>query len=268
MATFDPSKYASMGMEDMTTSSMPLLTIIQKSSPQVDETHPDFGTKGIEGAKSGDILFGADNSLHKKLTVLPIRQVELYAEWKPKSAGGGLVAHHPLSIVRSPNYRPRDPNTPKSKEMLGENELVQTTYWMVLFDNGGEWTEGIIAMSSTQLAMSRQWKKLIIGFKYPETSQYKGTTPFIFSRSYILQSEMQRNNQGTWYGWKIVPGDILDKDEHHPLLETAAAACEKATEMLPSAGERKPAAALPPAQGTAQAEADTARVVDAEDCPF
>lgn len=233
---FDINSLGGLGM-DIEMSSTPLLTMLQKGSAEVDETHADYGSKGIPGAKAGDIIYKPDGTLYKEIEILPIKNIVLYVEWKPKSAGGGLVAHHQLDVIRNPAYRPRDPNDAKSKEMLGSNELVQTSYWVVLFKHqNGEWTEGLLPFASTGLSASRAMGKLIRSFVYPETSRFKGKSAFAFSRSYILGSEIKRNEKGSWHAFSVKPGIVLDKKEDEALLESTAAYVQKADALLPSVG--------------------------------
>ena len=248
---FDITKFAGKGM-DIELTALPIISVLQKGSAEVDETHENYSTKGIEGAKAGNLCYAPDSTLYNEMEVLFLKNVMLYAEWRPRNQGGGLVAHHPLSIIRSPSYKPRDPNNPKSKEMLGENDLIQTSYWLVQFKHkSGEWTEGLFAMSSTNLTCSRAIGKLIRGFDYPETSRFKGAKPFSFSRSYIISTEARRNEEGSWYALTVKPGLILDKKEDEKLLEETAAHAEKADRLLPTATEAK---ALPPSTGVVVTE--------------
>lgn len=198
----DLNSLGGLGM-DMEISSMPLLRILQKGSAEIDPSHEKYSQKKIEDAKAGDIVFSPDGTLYKELEVYPIKQVTMYSEWQP---GGGLIAHHDLTITRDPNYRPRDPKVEKSTEMLGTNQLVLTMYWAVLFKHiSGKMERGIIAMSSTQISTSRNWSKLVLAFHYPDTKEFKGIMPFSFSRGYLLKSEVQRNAKGSWFGWGITP---------------------------------------------------------------
>ncbi|MDV7392898.1 hypothetical protein RZS08_16125, partial [Arthrospira platensis SPKY1] len=91
---FDPTKVAGIGMEELDSgSSMPLIKILQKGSAEVDQDHPDHGKKGIQGARTGNLVFVPEAKiLPQPLTIIPLARKSLYEEWRPKKAGGGRVA--------------------------------------------------------------------------------------------------------------------------------------------------------------------------------
>lgn len=218
---------------DMDVKSTPLLRIIQDGSPEVKRSHKDFAVKGIPGAEPGDILFLPTSEVYKEIETLVIGQKTVYTEWRPTSAGGGLIGHHPLTIIRDPNYKPR---TKDKGEMLGENELVQTMYFLVLFRKAGsdeEWREALISFSKAGLPNARTWAKMILGFRYPDEKQYKGVQTFSFSQSYIVSSQTERNAKGDWYGYAFKAGRILDFKADADLLSRAADFARDAQTYLP-----------------------------------
>lgn len=210
---------------------MPLLKLLQRTSAEVDEDHKDYDKKGISSAKGGDIIFTPEAKiLPRPIEILPLAQKTLYAEWKPKAAGGGMVGHHPLSIVTDPTYsKGRNPEKPYA-EKLGDNDLVLTIYFCVLFAVEGAWMRGILALTSTQLKHGRQLQTQIKRFKYDDPA----IKPFIFSRSFLLESQKASSNENTWYEIKLTPNRVLDFTTDALLLQDAMDAYKDATEVLPA----------------------------------
>lgn len=102
---FDVTKAAGEGMQDIDSSVLgaPFISIIQKGSPEFDETHKDYATKMIKDCKPGQIVFAPDRRiLAAPLEVIPLGQRTLYTEWKPRK--GGFVGNRELTIVDHPSY--------------------------------------------------------------------------------------------------------------------------------------------------------------------
>ncbi|WP_214293519.1 hypothetical protein, partial [Escherichia coli] len=70
---------------------IPFLTILQKGSPEVDDTNPDHARKTFPGCKGGLII----NTLQRKIVYdgftpcqfVPSAYVKLFQEWKPRNQG-------------------------------------------------------------------------------------------------------------------------------------------------------------------------------------
>lgn len=225
-----------MGMDDLDAgSAMPIIKILQKTSAEVDETHAKYDTKKIPGAKSGDLLYLADSELlGSEVEILPISQKSLYAEWRPQNQGGGLVAHHPLSVVTDPNYK-KGGDGNEYKEFLGANELVMTIYFFVMFKSTEAWKQGIIAFTSSNLKHARAFAKQLRSFRYEDTKQ----KPFIFSRSFMLKTKLNRKNNNSWFEFDITPERILDFKEDKDLLEVCVESYQQATQALPDVSAPK-----------------------------
>lgn len=236
-AKFDPRKLTDDSLDNLETgNSLPILRLLQKGSAEVDESHENYPEKGIEGAKAGMIVFGPTSDIYKEVTIIPLAQKTLYAQWRPKSKGGGLVGHRGLDVVTDPDYRKGD----KNKEFLGEDELHYTIYVMVLFlDKDGEWQRAMIPFTSTGLSVARRWNKQLRGFQYPEADDYKGMKPLIFSQTWTLGSEPKKNNEGSWFAFKLEPKEILHPDNDIGLLQMAYETSEEAKKELPAAEDIK-----------------------------
>lgn len=238
MSGFNFAQAAGLGTDtiDRKVLGMPFVNIIQKGSPEFDATHRKYEEKKIDGCKVGDILFEPERAiLGQPLRVIPLDQTTLYTEWKPNK--GGFVGNRQLDIVHDRNYRKGVPGTPTEyKEYLGQNELVYTMYFKVLFEHDGKWKEGIIAFTATQLKFARQWGRTILNTKIPG---FEGEPP-IFAASYLLSTVADGNEKGGFFSWKIAQERVLDAVQDQNLLETAFdSARQTSSASLPRPAEPK-----------------------------
>lgn len=237
---FDFSKANGMGTDNVDRAVLgpPFINIIQKGSPEFDETHPKYKEKKIEGCRPGNILFEPERLiLPQPVTVIPLAQTALYTEWKPNK--GGYVCNRATSIIEDRMYRKGTPGGPDQyKEYLGQNELVYTITFMLLFQHGSEWKKGMIAFTATQLKHARNWSKTILNIRM-EGLDIRAP---IFAAKYNLTTVADSNAKGGWFGWQIANAGILSPEADQALLETAFEASKHAQLNLP---KPQVAAALP-----------------------
>lgn len=203
LVALDFMEDAGAGMEGMTAAdmAMPFLAILQKMSPQVDETSPKY----IDGAKAGMIfntLTGEFYSGKDGIVVVPCGYKKLFTEWTPREKGGGFIAHHDPSskVVQTATAQE---GTSRLLTANG-NWLVDTAYYFLMFQHPetGAWTQTTLSMTSTQLKKSRKWNSLMSGLRM--TSKGKTFNPPMFSHMYKMTTKAESNDKGTWYGWEIV----------------------------------------------------------------
>lgn len=246
---FNIDQYEGAGTENINVSSLPLLSIIQKSSPQVDSTHPNYATKKLEGAKPGDIMFNADSSiLSQPLHFVVLATVTLYAEWKPKNLGGGLVAHHGLDVVSNPAYRrgPKGVKKEENKEYLGQHDLRQTIYLSVMLLNDGKWVPALFALTSSQLKGGRNLLKKLLSVKTPSG----GKAPTFFSK-WLATTVLERNaDNEAYFAWTFTHNGVFDLTADEAVLQLAAESGPLAQEALPKSGPISPRALPAPAAKT------------------
>jgi hypothetical protein len=201
---------AGTGREDFTGSDfqIPYKAILQKLSPQVDESNPKF----IDGAKAGMIFDTVSNKLYPALTGVGIKEEgagikvvvvaykKYFVEWRDREDGGGLVAQHLPESEAHKSAEP-DPEKPSKLRLPNGNLLVETTYYYVLLPVPNDEPEmAVIAMSSTQLKTSRKWNNALNGRKV------NGKPSPIFGQIFQLQTGTEKNNAGqSWYGWTFKP---------------------------------------------------------------
>lgn len=253
---YDPTKNKGQGTEDIDPSvlGLPFLTIIQKGSPEFDETHRFHKDKKIEGCKPGNIVFAQKRKvLAQPLLVIPVGTATLYTEWKPREQGGGFQGNRALTIVTDGNYRRGQPGSPTEyNEYLGSNELKYTIYFMFLFKHGEEWEKGVISFTQGQLKNARKWLR---GIQQVEYKDLPGVKPPIFAALYQLGTFADTNTKGGFFSWTIIQDHVLDLTKEEGILTMAEKASVEALAQLPA--PTAPKAALP-----------APKVVKQEDSPF
>lgn len=219
--------------------SMPLLKLLAFQSPEIIDPE-----KIIEGTKPGDIIFSPTGEiLEQPIEFAVIAKTTIYAEWRPKSDGGGLVGHHPQTIVGDPGYKKGSDKSKWDEFLITDgqtNELKLTMYYMIKFlkdELENEWIEGILAFSKTGLsAVGRPLNKMISKFTYSEEflTKFKDANPFLFSQSYHLSSFLDKDDKNQWYNWKVEPGRVFDLEYDKDFLEDCLDTQQIAIKALPT----------------------------------
>lgn len=217
----DYGDYSKKGFEGTTQDdyAIPYLNVLQGLSPEVQD-----GTDGsIEGAKPGMLM----NSVSKRLwpgkegvLFVPVCRQRLVVEWRPRDAGGGLVARHEISseFVRS------TPRGEKGEWVTEEgNELVDTFY---LF---GFTLEDIDAMEPEEVMVMSFWSTKIKKYRQImwQMDKVKNGPP-MFANRLRVKTVQEKNNQGTFFNYDIsfangtLPASLiphkLEDGSVHPLL--------------------------------------------------
>lgn len=229
---FDFNTTAGVGTDTIDRSVLgpPFINMIQKGSPEFDETHTKFIEKNIPGCRPGNILFEPERLiLPQPLEVIPLAQIPLYTEWKPNK--GGFAGNHQVDITAHRDYRKGVPGSPTQyREYLGQNELVYTITFLVLFRQDDKWQKGMIAFTSTQLKAARLWSKTIVTTKFADMPNVK---PPIFAAVYNLTTFADSNSKGGYFSWRITLARMLNPTADQALLEQAFAESKQAALTLP-----------------------------------
>lgn len=218
----DITKYAGVGQDTIVQQeSMPLIKILQDMSPEANKRRDEY----VEGAEAGLLLFNKDKSLlGKSVRIIPLASKPVYVEWTPRDQGGGMVATHPLTITQDPRYKKVE-----FKETLGDNDLIYTTYWCVLMEKDEEWENALIAMTKTQLKVSRKLSGEIAKFRY---EGQEDTQPPTFARIYELSTVLEKNKADQeFFNFDVKPLQVI---EDEALLESAFGSYNTAVKELPS----------------------------------
>lgn len=202
---FDPSIMegdAGLGLENVGINdvAIPYIVILQALSPQVKR-----GEQKIDGAEEGDIFNTVTSEVSsgaEGIYVIPCAYKKAWVEWKPRETGGGFVRQYDTEDILSSTTKDA-----KGRDILPNgNSIVTTAYHYVLVVNPvtGYFSEAVISMTSTQLKKSRKWNALMMNMKLNKSDGTKFTPP-IFSHVYLLTTEPEQNEAGSWSGWRIEP---------------------------------------------------------------
>lgn len=189
---------------------IPQVVILQDLSPQVKKTEQGY----IKGAEIGEICDPISERLWSGDTgvlFIPISYRRAHVEWKPRKAGGGFVADHGPDDSILKQCRPDD----KGAQILPNgNQIKQTAeYFGFIIDEDGSHQPYILRMSGSQLKKSRRFNTMINQLRFPKSDGTGTFNPAMFARAYRLTTEPERNDQGSWFGWKVTPDEnTLDLD--------------------------------------------------------
>ena len=230
LATIDDAEdfaaFGNLGYEHVTSADLliPRLTILQKMSPQIDESNSAF----IEGAKYGDFCDTGTGEIWKTISVVPVYMARIFLEWAPRSSKKGLVANHGMdaSVLAQCTMDER-----RRHIMPNGNYIAETMQWFVL-NLSANGRKSFIPMTSTQLKHSRGWLTKIQSEKIQRGD---GTffTPAPFYREWIATTKEESNNDGSWKSWSFAPGRrITEIDPTKQLLNAAKEFAEQARDGL------------------------------------
>lgn len=180
---------------------VPLLKIVQKSSPQLDKKKDE---KYIPGAEFGDVFNNITKALFKAeaepLIILPCFFRMVYKQWTPLDDGGGFKGSHPRDTALLRQARPFvHPETKKERRDIfvlpNGDELHLTADYYCLLES--TWQPIIIPMSSTNLGASRTLQTLLSEIKIQAGNQIV-TQPAFWSRV-ALKTVYKDDGTYQWY---------------------------------------------------------------------
>lgn len=199
--------------------SIPYLSLLQAMSP---ECGAEGEEKQIEGAKPGMLMNSVTKHLYPKagIVFVPVATDHVFVEWRPRDAGGGIVARH------SPNSELV--TAVKAAQEFGQyktddgNDLIETFYMIGFTLEEADATEPgepiVIAFSSTKIKVYKTAMSAI--------NMFKGKPP-LFANRLLVQSIADQNNKGNFFNLKLSPvnGSVGESlipatldGEIHPLL--------------------------------------------------
>ena len=206
---FDFEQYSgagneSVGAEDI---QIPYINVLQKMSPQCDEDSPEY----IEGCKAG-MMFQSVNKYQwngdEGLEVIPVSYQRHVIEWIPREKGGGMVAVHPMSVMKEVEWDLNEKNIPVRKD--NGNLLIDTAQHVVMYRSqfSGKFEPAIISMKSTAHKKSRLWNSLIAQQTIPGKDAQAPRWMFIWRARTVLETK----DDNRWYNFEFSREGIVDKE--------------------------------------------------------
>ena len=189
---------------------LPFLKILGQLSPEVNKRDGKY----VEGAEPGMIYNSVTSELfdgEKGLNVIPCHYKLEYIEWRDRGDGPGApVTIHPSSSdILSQTTRGAD-----FKDRLQNGNYIEKTAQHFVIVVGSIPTTALIAMKSTQLKISRKWNSMMQSIKLKGKNGM--FTPASFSHEYLLKTNQQSNDKGSWFGWEISKvGPVENADIYH-----------------------------------------------------
>jgi len=202
---------AAKGFENMTQEDMalPFVRILGQLSPQVTEGD----AKHIDGAKPGMIYNTVTSDCFDGkvgIKVIPCYYKKDFPEWSDRGDGPGapVAVHLPNSPVIQTGKRDG------SKIRLPNGNYLEETasYYVLVETKTGAYTPALITMKSTQLGVSKKWNSMM---KSVQIDDGKGgfAIPPMHGVVYNLQSNLQKNDKGSWYGWVVNMDRIMGQED-------------------------------------------------------
>lgn len=193
---------AGKGTENVTGNdvAIPYVYLLQTASPQAKEEDDAY----IQGAKAGMLFNTLSNEVFdcRVKGGKPVRFVQVYFQklivvWRPKSAGGGIVARIPYDkdLLDNPPMR-TEKNKPADRD---GNELVETAYHFILIvREDGSVESGVLPLSSTKLTPSKRLMKYIkdARIKLPNGKSVEAPS---FAQQFNVTTFLDDNSRGEKY---------------------------------------------------------------------
>lgn len=189
-----------MGAKDL---SIPRISILQDLSPQVKKTEPEF-IKGSEAGMICDIVNAKVFSGETGVSIIPVHYRRTNLEWRPRKDGGGFVADHGSDDKILATCVKGEKGGYKTK---AGNDVKATAEYFVYLVNPktGEYTPYVLSMAGSQLKKARRWNTMINQLRVAHPTLAGQTiNPAMFYLSYNATTVPEKNDMGSWYGWKIV----------------------------------------------------------------
>lgn len=225
-AAFDDyGDFAGKGFQNQTQEdiAIPFLNILQPMSPEVDPTD------GVKGAEAGMLFNSVTQDFDSEIQFVAAITQHVFVEWKPREAGGGIVATHQL---HDPVVKEAKANSTKfGSYKLGENDLVETYYvFGVLVKDGQAQGMATMAFTSTKIKAYKAIMGRLNSFQIV-LEDGRRINPPLFAHLLTITTMKQKNDKGSFYVPVIKPA--VDNDIKSSLLDPKgipflmAAECEK-----------------------------------------
>lgn len=188
---------AGQGFEETTRESfaMPFLVVLQDLSPQCKTKMAGY----IKGAEPGMLLNTVNQAIYGEVRFIPCYYTQQLIEWIPRDKGGGFVAAHPTT---SPLLGQSVRDGGVNRLPNGHDLVLTAQHYGIMLEADGNGTNVLIAMKSTQLKYSRRWMTAMAAAPSIEVNG-QITKPAMFAYSYLLKTQEEANDDGSWWSWDI-----------------------------------------------------------------
>lgn len=205
---------AGAGFENLTKDDyvIPIVAILQTTSPQVDPTDPTY----IESAKAGQFINTANNKTYTEIALIPCAYERVMNEWVPREEGGGFKGRHKIDSDVVKNAKRDEDNGNLTIE--NGNVLVDTRNFFCLLVTDTGFSPVVVPFKSTQIKKARQWMFKADEIKLTRADGSRFQAP-LFSHIWRFGTVPESNDKGKWAGFKQIGDPQIITD---PALYTAA----------------------------------------------
>jgi len=220
----DFSADAGRGMEGATQESfaIPFLSLLQKGSPQVDES----SGVALPNAKQGMFFENVTGRLMsgdgKGYFFVPCAYRRVFLRWAPRAAGGGFkgeLAPEEVATLRAQGkiveldgqlFFPNADGEihPDKCDRVRDH---RNHYGLLVEEKSGGWTQCLVSVTSTQIKKSKALMSALASVKLNGSAgQY---TPATWANRVRFSSVPEQNEKGSWMGWRFeLDGTITRAD--------------------------------------------------------
>ena len=190
--------FEQMGANDL---ALPFLKVLGQLSPQVTQGDPAF----IADARPGMIFNSVTQDLfdgQRGIEIVPCYYKLEYLEWPDRQEGANApVNTYPAdSDILSQTKRDEQ----NLDRLSNGNYIQETASHIVLRVEDGQTQEtALMSMKATQRKKSKMWNSMMRSVKEKRSDGKGFYTPAMFTQRYLLNTVLEKNAKGTWYGWKI-----------------------------------------------------------------
>lgn len=201
---------------------IPRIGILGDLSPQLKKSNAKY----IAGAEVGDIVDGALGEVLAKgyagetVHLLPVKRVKEILEWKPRTAGGGLVSREPLIGNFEDVAKKRGAKLNEEKyewKLPNGNELIET-WQLYCLDLARDAMPVFVPFKKSNIKVIKPWFTKRANTKFPGTHN---TLPLLF-RTIYLGSFEDSGNGNTWPNYTIADGPSLPEMGDYTDLKIAS----------------------------------------------
>ena len=190
--------FEQMGANDL---ALPFLKVLGQLSPQVTQGDPAF----IADARPGMIFNSVTQDLfdgQKGIEIVPCYYKLEYLEWPDRQEGANApVNTYPAdSDILSQTKRDE-----QNLDRLPNGNYIQETasHFVLRVEDGQPQETALMSMKATQRKKSKMWNSMMRSVKEKRSDGKGFYTPAMFTQRYLLNTVLEKNAKGTWYGWKI-----------------------------------------------------------------
>lgn len=201
-AEYDYGADAGAGFENQTSADykIPFLNLLQALSPQVQAEGSSAKAGMLHNSVTNELIAGSTG-----FGFVPCLTEHVFVEWRPKTAGGGIVAIHQLDSAEAAaakKFRKDNPNAKGAPKNSAGNDIVETFYVYGIAELNGSVLPMIITFASTKIKKYSAWMTRARTFQVVVGD--RKINPPLFALKWIIKSTKERNKRNEeYYNYQI-----------------------------------------------------------------